>query len=224
VNKAHWSTLSPGSHTITDEQLSMLAEMNELGLTLHMEIESFYLFTKILLDRVANYLEFFFVLFIYLFFTLHMEIEIFYLFVKILFDRVSHSLEFYFGLVRNTSLDSHDQLTKNFPNYSLAKCLTVPSGFMEQPKSLKQTISDHRDYEIAHEKSPRTVRATSLTQDGKVSITSSQLYPSEPFRQSQTQPLTNFVADIDLYLETVINVVLKNREKTNLNLDSGSAA
>ncbi len=81
----------------------------------------------------------------------------------------------------------------------------------------------HRDYEIAHEKSPRTVRGTSLTADGTVSITSSQLYPTEPFRQSQTTPLIELLQDIDVYLEKVIELVANNRDKTNLKLETHAA-
>ena len=59
-SKAHWDSVLPGSHPLNKNQLSILEELNETALVLHMEIESFYLFAKILLDRVAHFLEFYF--------------------------------------------------------------------------------------------------------------------------------------------------------------------
>lgn len=187
-NKSHWDSLLPGSHPLTNEQLSILEKVNETGLVLQLEIESFYLFAKILLDRVA------------------------------------HFLEFYFGAARKISFDSHDQLTKNIVDYSALKNISLPSDLLDMLKMLKRDISDHRDYEIAHEKSPRTTRCTFLTLDGKASIISSQFYPTEPFKQSQTKPLKELIGEIDLYLEMVITLIRNNTNKTNLNLEADTTA
>src|SRR5438093_7112663 len=54
------SLTKPGSHLITQEHRRILEEGYALSTKLHMEIESFYLFAKILLDRVARVLEFYF--------------------------------------------------------------------------------------------------------------------------------------------------------------------
>ena len=100
----------------------------------------------------------------------------------------------------------------------------LPPNFLEVLNTLKRDISDHRDYEIAHEKSPRTTRGTSLTLDGKVSIIAAQLYPTEPFKQSQTKPLPELIEEVDSYLEMVTELVLNNRDKTNLKFETNAAA
>src|SRR5690242_502756 len=44
----------PGSRPLTMEEWNQMAEDSMMGLELHLEIESFYVFAKILLDRIAN--------------------------------------------------------------------------------------------------------------------------------------------------------------------------
>lgn len=48
------------SHTLTKEESKLLEEGVKLTTLLHLEIESFYLFAKILFDKVAKFLEFYF--------------------------------------------------------------------------------------------------------------------------------------------------------------------
>jgi hypothetical protein len=110
---------------------------------------------------------------------LHLEIESFYLFAKILLDKIAHALEFYFGLGRKKSLDSHDGLVKNFAQYAEVKCLTLPSDFMTIAARLKTDVSDYRDYEIAHEKSPRRMSGTVFDAEGRMRIVATSLYPTE---------------------------------------------
>src|SRR2546426_1163535 len=50
----------PGNHPVTTEQGRFLDEGPRLTTALHLEIESFYLFAKILLDRIAHAIEFYF--------------------------------------------------------------------------------------------------------------------------------------------------------------------
>ncbi len=51
---------TPGSHSMTPEELAEDARTSELGTRLHLEIESFYTFSKIFLDRVADSLSWYF--------------------------------------------------------------------------------------------------------------------------------------------------------------------
>jgi len=48
------------SHSLTKEESGLLEEGVKLTTLLHLEIESFYLFAKILLDKVAKFVEFYF--------------------------------------------------------------------------------------------------------------------------------------------------------------------
>src|SRR5437899_1849286 len=48
------ASFKPGEHPATEEQLRLQDEGRHLTTHLHLEIESFYLFAKILLDRIAH--------------------------------------------------------------------------------------------------------------------------------------------------------------------------
>ena len=148
----------------------------------------------------------------------HLDIESFYLFSKILLDKVSRFIEFYFGKVRRKSLDSHDKLAKNLSDYVKAKGITLPKGFEKTVNRLKKEVSDYRDKEIAHEKSPRTIKGISLSDEGQVSIFSARLYPTDRDSQAQTNNLLDLLNDIDLYLGYVMELVLCNKDRTALEL------
>ncbi len=134
------ATLLPGTHPVSTNQMTLHEEGVRLTILLHLEIESFYLFAKILLDKVAR------------------------------------SLEFYFGQGREMSLDSHDDLVKNFASYVGAKGLTLPADFMAIAAALKKDVSDYRDYEIAHEKSPRRMNATVFDEHGTMRMAATRVY------------------------------------------------
>lgn len=51
---------SPGSHAMTQKQMEIQAEGSLITTKLHLEIESFYLFAKILLDQLSRAIEFYF--------------------------------------------------------------------------------------------------------------------------------------------------------------------
>lgn len=149
---------------------------------------------------------------------LHLEIESFYLFAKILLDKVARALEFYFGLGRSCSLDSHDDLVKNLATYAGQKGITLSQRFVEIANMLKKDISDHRDYQIAHEKSPGTIFGTLFDVEGKTKIFSSRFYPKESEKQVATQELDKLLRDLDEYLGEFIKCVTANRDKTKLKL------
>ena len=48
------SLIKPGLQKATQEHLTLHAESQSLTIKLHLEIESFYLFAKILLDKIAR--------------------------------------------------------------------------------------------------------------------------------------------------------------------------
>ena len=150
---------------------------------------------------------------------LHLEIESFYLFAKILLDHVARNFELYFGQVRKRSLDSHDDLVRNVAAYATALALTLPDGFMDAAAVLKRDISDHRDYEIAHEKSPRTMHATTFS-GKRTSIASTKLYPKETDKQVETEDLETLLERLDAYLLQVIDFIAINRDKACLKAEA----
>ena len=177
------ASFKPGEHPVTQEQ-ARLFDMGQILTThLHLEIESFYLFSKILLDRIA------------------------------------HAIEFYFGQARKLPLDSHDDLVKHLEAYAADMSVTVSPEFKKAAEELKKDISDHRDYEIAHEKSPRTMFATVYDGKGSTSIASTKLYPKESDQQAQTQDLHALLKKIDGYLTLVTEFIRTNQDKTRLKLE-----
>ena len=149
---------------------------------------------------------------------IQLEIETYYLFAKILLDRIAHFLEYFFGPERRLSFDSHDQMTKCFRTYCEAKELMDFEKMENRLTSLKTDIADFRDYQIAHEKSPRTMRGISFTGSGNTSIISTKLYPKETDEQVQSKKLGKLEEDLLLYLKEVMSLIQANRNKTKLKL------
>jgi hypothetical protein len=153
---------------------------------------------------------------------LHLRVETFYLFAKIFIDKIAHFLEFYFGQGRGLSLDSHDQLVKNFKDFSESKGLVLPGEFLDLANRLKADISDHRDYQISHEKSPRTMYATSFDAEGKTKINQLRLNPTEKDQQVQSIPLGDLLKHADRYLRLTIEIIKTNADKSVVKRDGGS--
>ena len=149
----------------------------------------------------------------------HLRIETFYLFAKIFLDKIAHFLEFYFGQGRGLSLDSHDQLVKNFEAFSESKSLVLPADFLTVATGLKSAISDHRDYQIQHEKSPRTMYGTSYNPEGETTIMQLRLNPTEKDRQINSAPLGNLLKEADGYLRLTVELVKTNADKSVVKRD-----
>lgn len=131
-------------------------------------------------------------------------------------DKIAHSIEFCFGPVRRRPLDSHDGLVKNFASYAAAKGLTVPEGFEEAASSLKKDISDFRDYEIAHEKSPRRMSGTGFSPDGRTTLISTMIYPRETDQQVSSKVVGDLLKQIETYIELLIELIRTNRSLVRL--------
>ena len=93
--------------------------------------------------------------------------------------------------------------------------MASPRGFSEPPKELldligrlKTDLSDYRDYQISHEKSPRTMKGTvfSLDDPSSARIVSNQLYPTAKDAQVESRSLGELQADIDAYLKLIVGV------------------
>jgi hypothetical protein len=182
LHMAAMKTMGPGPVAMTEEQVARMKEGGALATRVHLEIESFYLFSKILLDEIA------------------------------------HAIEYYFGPARGLSLDSHDDLTKNLERYATEKGVTVPAAFAVAAVDMRKRISDFRDSQIAHEKSPRTMRATSWGPDRHVKMVSTRLYPKEGDRQADTESLDDLRTALQHYTEEVVSFVESNAKKTRLQL------
>lgn len=177
-SEAFRATIKPGGpHTMTQDQMKLQAEGWPLSNLVHLEIESFYLFAKILLDELA------------------------------------HAIENYFGPARGLSLDSHDDLAKSLRAYAAAKGLTIPEEFENSVLDLRQRISDFRDQQIAHEKSPRTMRGTTWDATGEVMLATNRLYPKGSDKQVNSETLGGLMAALEAHIGSVISFVEANRSR-----------
>jgi hypothetical protein len=183
-NEMAWNeTMKEGANTLTRENMQLYRQSIPLTAELHLEIESFYLFAKILLDKVARFLE------------------------------------FYFGPQQRHSLDSHDGLAKCIDSYAECKGLHVPTDLRALICDCKKRISDFRDYQISHEKSPRTIHGTSFTLDGGRTLMHLHKFsPKANDAGVSSEPVPELIALVDRYLHAVVSFVATNCEKSHLKL------
>jgi len=148
--------------------------------------------------------------------AVHLEVESFYLFGKILLDESAHAIEYYFGSQRNLPLDSHDDLSKNLTRYAEAKGLQIPGGFEDIIAGLRKRIADFRDSQIAHEKSPRTVRGT-IADPTDARMVTTRLYPKDNDQQVESESLAELINAIGSYVgDHLIGFIESNSAKTRL--------
>jgi hypothetical protein len=147
---------------------------------------------------------------------LRLEIESFYLFGKILLDWFARFVEFYFGPGRGLSLASHDKLTKNIWEYARTKGLSLPTGMVEACLSLRENLSDIRDYQVAHQKNLRVLDAYNFTFEGRVRLVYARMYPTPRDERAETQPLDQLLTELGKYISLIIDLVRRNRAKTAL--------
>lgn len=144
------------------------------------------------------------------------QVECFFLFSKILLDKIARSIELYFGPSSKLSLDSHDDLVKFFPKYCVVKDIELSDSFVSISKQLKEQVSDFRDYQIAHNKSPRTIKFPNLGKPKSASMKLSKLYPNDTDMQFESSETGNVLNLIEQYIVEVINLLKSNEEKTTL--------
>ncbi len=153
---------------------------------------------------------------------LHLQIESGYLFSKIILDDITRAIEYYFGSATGLPLDSHDDFTKNIQKYSSVKDVKVSESFIQVLKDLKREICDFRDYQIAHEKSPRTMFGTYWDKEGNITLMLNRLYPKESDEQFQSKTPEQLLTMVESYIKKIITLIKENETKTELKLESNS--
>jgi hypothetical protein len=187
LHDEHRATLKPGTHRMDERQIRLSDERELLTMQWQLDVESAYLFAKILLDKVAR------------------------------------GIEFYFGPVPRCALDSHDDLVKRIESYASSIPLQLPDPFVPMAKLLKTDVSDFRDYQIAHEKSPRTVRGMQYDGAGATRLVMVQLYPTAKDEQREGRSPKDLLADIDDYLREFMALIRSNRERSRLRVEAQPA-
>jgi hypothetical protein len=169
---------------MTNEEDRLYREMGRLSLALRFEIESFYLFAYILLDKIAS------------------------------------AIAFYFEGNAKTGWHKHATLVKRFDDYSQRKGLSKPKRFIEIATPLGTHIAAFRNFQIVHETGLRAIRGTGWRTGERARLTVSNLYPNPDEPQYETRPLNELIAQIDDYLSVIIELVILNRDRTPLKLES----
>ena len=85
-------------------------------------------------------------------------------------------------------------------------------------RNLKECVSDYRDKEIAHEKSPKAMKATMFSH-GTTSTTwiaSTKIYPTEKNKQVESKEVDQAMTIVDKYIEQIIKYIRMNSAKTIL--------
>lgn len=168
----------PGVRPVTEEEWKAMQESSILQKSIQLDIESFYVFAKITLDKIANFLE------------------------------------RYFGPERGCSFRSHDNLVKHFDKYRDAKGLNIPNEFTELAATLKETVSDFRDKQIEHHRNPRRTVGIAWTSDGNLRLTPIHFNPKEGDQEQKLSiPLSLTMNDLDRYLESVFELIRRDRAK-----------
>jgi hypothetical protein len=133
-------------------------------------------------------------------------------------DHVTHALEFYFGLARKQPFDSHDDFVRNVAAFAKEKGLIVSDKLINLAKELKRDISDYSDYQIAHEKSLRTLFGAGYQANGQTRIFRAKLCPKDHDKQVDSKEVRELWKAIDAYLEQVFDFIKSNSDKTVLKL------
>jgi hypothetical protein len=158
--------------------------INELSSEIQLDSGSFYLFGKILLDKLAKLIEDCF--------------------------RPDHTEK---ELSRGYTFEgSHHVLTKNFPEFAIRRKLEVPKDFIERAIEMRMTISDFRDDHIAHKHNMRSAHGTMFVLDGSSPprIMKHLLYRNATeidVQQVESKPLTDLMGLLESYLGSVFVLI-----------------
>lgn len=145
----------------------------------------------------------------------HLQIESAYLFAKIILDDIARAIEYYFGTVAGCSLDSHNDWEKGIDKYIGIKKHIMDPELRAKISELKKKISDYRDYQIAHEKSPRTVFGTTLDKVGGIKIVTSRIYPKESEYAGEESVTPNEIFEsVESYVEMIVSFIVANQDLT----------
>ena len=148
----------------------------------------------------------------------HLEIEAYYLFAKILLDEIAHAIENYFGPVRGIAIDSHDDFCKRILKYASAKDLTIPEDFEKAISDIRRQISDFRDAQIAHEKSPRAIKGMTWDATRQVMLATTRLYPKPTDKQVNSESVGSLTAMLEGYVDRVLAFVETNQLKARFKI------
>ena len=97
--------------------------------------------------------------------------------------------------------------------YAATKGLLIPTGLSEAISDLRKRVADFRDQEVAHEKSPRTMRGLTWGPDEEVSFVSTRLFPKQSDKQTNSESLNSLANALQEYVSKVIEFLEENSSK-----------
>lgn len=156
-----------------------------------------------------------------LFERLHLEIESFFIFATIALDKIAHVVEDYFWPARGLSLKSHGKWHKSATNFAREKGIQLPDQMPSTMECLQRQVVDHRDKYVTHQRNPRTMFATYGTADDAMRIGTTHLYPRDSDAQAKSPHVDDIVANLDAYVEQLMDLIVSNRAKSRYDVLSG---
>jgi hypothetical protein len=89
--------------------------------------------------------------------------------------------------------------------------LILSDDFESAVIDLRRRVSDFRDSQIAHEKSPRTMRGTMWGVTGELMLVNNRIYPKGSDKQAESESLSSLATALEAYLDHVITFIEVNR-------------
>jgi hypothetical protein len=147
---------------------------------------------------------------------LHLRIETFYLFAKILLDKVGLAIQHYFGPAREASLSSHSKLRRNLLEFARQRDLSPPPlSLLERMDDVETRIIAYRDYQVTHDQSPRTAKATSFVLPSREAFVSVERAFPDPEEQGVRSENPQDLRLIDEYLLDAVEYIRANRDRAS---------
>lgn len=186
---------SSGSREMTPEEIQDFQRSADIQLVLHLDIESLYVFAKILLDRMADTFAYYF---------------------NIDWTDFGGQL---FGSSHTRLTNQFDRICEARGLQSKSAEL---SGMLAD---LKSRIVDYRTGMIEHIFEPRIIHGTSWGGGKKAKISATVLYPveadHEKYLQKNTEDPDELVAELDKYIGAMLRFMEANTDKSVLPSSKG---
>jgi hypothetical protein len=178
-----------GARELTDAETALVNRINNLSPHIQLDSESFYLFAKVLLDRIAKFIEDY-------------------------FRPAQPERDF----LRNyTFKGSHNTFTKQFEPFATRRKLLLPVTLVPLANELREKVSNFRDKHITHNHNMRVLHATAFSVDGsglprimKVPTSSRDLESGA--EQVESIAIHALMGLLDRYLDAVFALIVCNRE------------
>lgn len=153
---------------------------------------------------------------------LHLEIESFFIFTKIVLDKIAHFIQDYFGTAyrKKLKLKSHKKWCEVADSFARIKGMHLPEQIIPTMNWLQTHVAKHRDENIIHLQKSRTLFFTQNSPVAGSRIGTTQLYPKDSDKQSQSPNVDEVVTKLDAYIQHLMDLIVSNRDKSRYKIRS----